>query len=87
MKRACLLILAILMKHYTAEPLHTEFFQSLHHGSNDCKEFFEYIQPDYLNYTHKSDERGKNKEGYRYLASICKGVNCSPTVIELKNFR
>ena len=76
-----------LMKHYTAETLHTEFFQSLHHGNNDCKEFFEYIQPDYLNYTHKSDERGKNKEGYRYLASICKGVNCSPTVIELKNFR
>ena len=76
-----------LMKHYTAETLHTEFFQSLHHGNNDCKEFFEYIKPDYLNYTHKSDERGKNKEGYRYLASICKGVNCSPTVIELKTFR
>lgn len=72
-----------LMKMYTANTLHTTFFQSLHHGSNDCLEFFEYIQPDYLNYTHKSDEKGKNKAGYKYLASTCKGVNFSPKVIEI----
>ena len=72
-----------LMKMYTADTLHTTFFQSLHHGSNDCLEFFEYIKPDYLNYTHKSDEKGKNKAGYKYLASTCKDVFYSPKVIEI----
>ena len=73
-----------LMKMYEADTLHTTYFQSLHHGNNDCIEFFRYIQPEYLNYTHKSDEKGRNKMGYKYLALTCKGVNYSPTVIEIK---
>ena len=72
-----------IMKMYTADTLHTTFFQSLHHGSNDCLEFFQYIKPDYLNYTYKSNEKGKNKAGYKYLASVCKDVFCSPTVIKI----
>ena len=73
-----------LMKMYQAETLHTTYFQSLHHGNNDCPEFFRYIKPDYLNYTYKSDKKGKDKAGYKYLELTCKGVNCSPCVIEIK---
>ena len=72
-----------LMKMYTSDTLHTTYFQSLHHGNNDCLEFFMYIKPDYLNYTHRSDEKGKSKTGYKYLAFTCKKVYYSPTVIEI----
>lgn len=72
-----------LMAKYEATTLHTTFFQSLHHGNNDSLTFFKYINPDYLNYTHKSDEKGKNKSGYKYLASTCKAVYCSPQIIKI----
>ena len=72
-----------LMKMYGTDTLHTTYFQSLHHGNNDCLEFFMYIKPDYLNYTHRSNEKGKNKPGYKYLALTCKKVYYSPTVIEI----
>ena len=74
-----------IMKLYSADTLHTTFFQSLHHGYNDCFEFFKYIRPDYLNYTYKS-EMGSGKAGYEYLKSTCKAVFCQPLAINLAEF-
>ena len=45
---------------YDYDTLHTDFFTSLHHGSNDITEFFQFICPDYLIYTDKV----RNKKGY-----------------------
>ena len=69
-----------LMAKYAATTLHTNFFQSLHHGANSSPTFFEYISPDYLNYTHK-DIRGGS--GYSYLHENCKRIFTSPAVIEI----
>lgn len=71
-----------IMKMYTYDTLHTNYFQSLHHGSNDCLEFFQYISPDYLNYTYKN-EKGKDKSGYKYLHNTCKAVYCQPFVLTI----
>ena len=60
-----------LMGKYSYDVLHTNFFMSLHHGGNDCTNFFKFICPDYLIYT--SGSKVTSKTGYAWLNANCLG--------------
>ena len=55
---------------YDYDTLHTNFFTSLHHGNNDISEFFQFICPDYLIYTHNKHNKS-NSAGYTWLENNC----------------
>ena len=59
-----------LMGKYSYDVLHTNFFMSLHHGGNDCTNFFKFICPDYLIYTSGSK---RTSTGYAWLNENCLG--------------
>lgn len=65
---------------YDYATLHTNFFTSLHHGSNNCEDFFKFIKPDYLIYT--APEK-KTSSGYKWLNENCKGYFLAPSVINI----
>lgn len=69
-----------IMEKYDYNTLHTNFFTSLHHGSNDCPTFFQFIAPDYLIYTAPSK---KTSTGYQWLNVNCKAYFTAPSVIPI----